>query len=76
MLHASDPRYRYCKRVGSSVSVCRTEGDCRRENGCTGPNCPLEKAFGIKAFDDRMQVYATIFDLWPLGRSEQLPDFP
>ena len=76
MLHASDPRYRYCKRVGTSVIVCRTEGDCRREYGCTEPNRPLEKAFGMKAFDERMRAFATIFDLWPLGRSEQPPDFP
>jgi hypothetical protein len=76
MLHASDPRHRYCKRVSSSVSVCRTEEDCRREYGCTKPNCPLEKAFGMKAFDERMRAFATIFDLWPLRRSEQPPDFP
>jgi hypothetical protein len=37
---------------------------------------PLEKAFGMKAFDERMPAFATIFDLWPLRRSEQPPDFP
>jgi hypothetical protein len=36
----------------------------------------LEKAFGMKAFDERMPAFATIFDLWPLRRSGQPPDFP
>lgn len=75
MLHSSDPRYQYCTRVGKSVRVCRSEADCRREYGCIKPNCPLEKAFGLEAFDERMRAFATIFDLWPLGGGKQ-PDFP
>jgi hypothetical protein len=75
MLHSSDPRYQYCTRVGKSVRVCRSEGECRREYGCTKPNCPLETAFGLKAFDERMRAFATDFDLWPLGRGNQ-PDVP
>ena len=75
MLHASDPRYQYCNRVGTTVCVCRSEEQCRREYGCTQPNCPLERAFGLDAFDRRMRAFATVFNLWPVGRSKQ-PDFP
>jgi hypothetical protein len=75
MLHASDPRYQYCKRVGKNVCVSRSEGQCRSQYGCTEPNCPLEGAFGLKAFDQRMQAFATVFGLWPLGGGKQ-PDFP
>ncbi len=75
MLHSTDPRYQYCARVGKSVRVCRAEADCRREFGCTKPNCPLETAFGLEAFDARMRAFATTFDLWPLGEGKQ-PDFP
>jgi hypothetical protein len=75
MLHASDPRYQYCTRVGMSVCACRSEAECRREFGCTKPNCPLETAFGLEAFDKRMRAFATIFDLCPLGGGKQ-PDFP
>jgi len=75
MLHATDPRYQYCTRIEKSVRVCRSEAECRREHGCTKPNCPLETAFGLEAFDERMRVFATTFDLWPLGGEKQ-PDFP
>ena len=75
MLHSTDPRYQYCTRVGQSVRVARSEADCRREHGCTKPNCPLETAFGLEAFDKRMRAFATTFDLWPLGEAEP-PDFP
>ena len=75
MLHSSDPRYQYCARVGKSVCVCRSEVKCRREYDCTEPNCPLETAFGLEAFDERMRAFATTFDLWPLGSGNQ-PDFP
>jgi len=75
MLHSTDPRYQYCPRVGKSVRVCRSEAECRREFGCTKPNCPLEAAFGLEAFDARMRAFATAFDLWPLGGGKQ-PDFP
>ena len=74
MLHLSDPRYQYCTRVGKTVCVCRSEVECRREYGCTKSNCPLETAFGLQAFDERMRAFATIFDLWPLGGEQ--PDFP
>ena len=70
-----DPRYQHCTRVGKTVRVCRSEDACRREYGCTKPNCPLEKAFGITAFDLRMRAYASIFDLWPLSDVE-VPEFP
>ena len=43
--------------------------------GCTEPNCPLETAFGLEAFDARMRAFATTFDLWPLAEGNQ-PDFP
>lgn len=66
MPHPFDPRYQYCERVGKNVCVCRSEADCRREFGCTKPNCPLEAAFGLKAFDSRMRAFASAFDLWPL----------
>jgi hypothetical protein len=75
MPHTCDPRYQYCKRVGRNVRVCRLEADCRREHGCIKPNCPLETAFGLEAFDARMRAFATIFDLWPLAEDQQ-PDFP
>jgi hypothetical protein len=75
MLHASDPRYQYCSRVGKFVRVCRSETECRGEFGCTKPNCPLEHAFGFEAFDARMKEYATLFDLWPVRATDQ-PDFP
>ena len=75
MLHSTDPRYQYCTRVGKSVRVCRPEAECRREHGCTKPNCPLETAFGLEAFDARMRAFATTFDLWPLGGANP-PDFP
>lgn len=73
MLDRMDPRYRYCRRVAKSVRVCRSEAACRREYGCTKPNCPLEKAFGLKAFDEWMKAFATAFDLWPLAAENQ-PD--
>ena len=75
MSNLSDPRYLYCSRVGRSVGVCRSEGQCRAAYGCTKPNCPLEHAFGLKAFDQRMKAFATVFDLWPVGARQQ-PDFP
>jgi hypothetical protein len=75
MPRPSDPRYQYCKRVGKNVSVCRSEAECRREYGCTKPNCPLQTAFGLEAFDARMRAFATTFDLWPLAEGSQ-PDFP
>ena len=75
MSHPFDPRYQYCKRVGEDVCVCRSEAECRREFGCTKPNCPLETAFGLKAFDARMRAFATAFDLWPLSEGVQ-PEFP
>lgn len=75
MLHAFDPRYQHCTRVGKFVCVCRAEGECRREFGCTKPNCPLEAAFGLEAFDKRMKEFATVFDLWPVRAANQ-PDFP
>ena len=75
MLKASDPRYQYCKRVGKNVRVCRQAAECRREYGCAKPNCPLEKAFGLEAFDERMRAFATVFDLWPLSGGDQR-DFP
>ena len=74
MQHLSDPRYQYCARVGERVCVCRSEVECRREYGCTKPNCPLGTAFGLQAFDERMRAFATALDLWPLGG--QQPDFP
>ena len=74
MLHLSDPRYQYCTRLGKTVCVCRSEVECRREYGCTKSNCPLETAFGLQAFDERMRAFATTFDLWPLGGEQ--PDFP
>jgi hypothetical protein len=75
MFYLSDPRYQYCPRVGMSVRVYRSEAECRHEFGCTKPDCPLETAFGLEAFDRRMKAYATALDLWPLGQSEQ-KDFP
>ncbi len=75
MPHPFDPRYQYCTRVKQDVYVCRSEMECRLEYGCTKPNCPLETAFGLKAFDLRMRAFATAFDLWPLTECEQ-PDFP
>lgn len=75
MLHRMDPRDQYCTRVGKNVRVCRSEAECRHEYGCTRPDCPLGKAFGLKAFDERMRVFATAFDLWPLGAGDQ-PDSP
>jgi hypothetical protein len=74
MLH-HDPRYRYCTRVGKSVRVCRSEQECRGEFGCTKSICPLEDAFGLEAFDQRMREFATIFDLWPLSQMA-VADFP
>ena len=47
-------RYQYCSRVGTNVRVCRSEAECRREYCCTEPNCPLETAFGLEAFDARI----------------------
>lgn len=73
MPHPSDPRYEYCQRLAKNVRVCRSEKECRLEHGCTQPNCPLEAAFGLDAFDVRMRAFATAFDLWPLGKSRQ-PD--
>jgi hypothetical protein len=75
MVHACDPRYQHCPRVGKSVRVCRAEGECRNEFGCIKPNCPLEAAFGLEAFDARMKEFATIFDLWPVS-GPKTPDFP
>lgn len=75
MPHPFDPRYQYCERVGKNVCVCRSEADCRREFGCTKPNCPLETAFGLEAFDSRMRAFATAFDLWPLTDGER-QEFP
>ena len=66
MLYQNDPRYLYCSRVGRSVGVCRSEAECRAEFGCTKPNCPLERHFGLEAFDRRMREFATVFDLWPV----------
>ncbi len=74
MLYATGPRYQYCTRVGKNVRVRRSEAECRREYGCTKPNCPLETAFGLEAFDERMRAFATTFDLWPLCAGKQ-PDF-
>ena len=71
MPHRCDPRYQYCSHVGTNVRVCRSEAECRREHGCTKPNCPLETAFGLEAFDARMRAFATTFDLWPLAESNQ-----
>ena len=75
MPRPSDPRYQYCTRVAKNVRVCRSEAECRREYGCTRPNCPLETAFGLEAFDARMRAFATTFDLWPLSEGRP-PDFP
>ena len=75
MPYLCDPRYQYCSRVGTNVRVCRSEAECRREYCCTEPNCPLETAFGLEAFDARMRAFATTFDLWPLAEGNQ-PDFP
>ncbi len=75
MSHHNDPRYLYCTRVARNVGVCRSEAECRAEFGCTKPNCPLEKHFGFQAFDQRMQAFATIFDLWPV-RGTPFEDFP
>lgn len=75
MFYTTDPRYQYCPRVAKSVRVCRSEAECRHEFGCTQPNCPLETAFGLEAFDKRMKAYATAYDLWPLGQPPQM-DFP
>jgi len=75
MSHPCDPRYQYCRHVGKNVLVCRAEAECRREHGCPKPNCPLETAFGLEAFDARMRAFATTFDLWPLAEGQQ-PDFP
>lgn len=73
MPHASDPRFQFCCRVGQHVRVCREEDDCRREFGCTKPNCPLQDAFGLEAFDSRMRAFATEFDLWPLPPEAPTP---
>ncbi len=62
----SDPRFEFCPHVGKRVGVCRSEGECRREFGCTEQGCPLEASFGLKAFDVRMRGYATELDLWPV----------
>jgi hypothetical protein len=70
-----DVRYHYCPRVQESVCICRSEQQCRAEYGCSQPDCPLEKMFGLPAFDARMRAYATAFDLWPLGGLNS-PDFP
>lgn len=70
MPDASDPRIEYCPRVGRGVRVCRSEGECRHEFGCTKPNCPLEHAFDLEQFDHRMRVFATDHDLWPLRPDE------
>lgn len=75
MLHASDPRYQYCPRVSQTVRICRSEAECRCEFGCSKPNCPLEKSFGLEAFDARMKAFSTVFDLWPLSDVQQ-PDYP
>lgn len=75
MLNPIDPRYEYCTRVGKTVRVCRSEVECRREYGCTKLNCPLEKSFGLEAFDRRMRAFATTFDLWPVkaGAQSEIP---
>lgn len=72
----SDPRYHYCPRVRKDVVVCRNESDCRTEHGC-GPLgvCPIESCFGLEVFDQRMRVFATTLDLWPL-RNSTPPDVP
>lgn len=70
-----DPRYQHCSRIGATVGICRSEGDCRGEHGCVEPNCPLEKVFGVTAFDERMRAFATVFDLWPLHPCVEL-DYP
>lgn len=75
MCDLPDPRYQYCPRVGDAVRVCRSEAECRCENGCTKPNCPLEGAFGFEAFDQRMKAYATTLDLWPFSDGKPR-DFP
>lgn len=67
MHNASDPRYHYCPRVEQYVRVCRSEAECRREFGCTKPDCPLEGEFDLQKFDLRMRAYATALDLWPLA---------
>jgi hypothetical protein len=71
-----DPRYQFCPRVGVVVRVCRTEGDCRGEFGCSKPSCPLEQAFDLAAFDRRMRAFATEFDLWPLRAEVRPADEP
>lgn len=75
MANVSDPRYLYCPRVGEAVCICRSEEACRGEFGCTKPDCPLGKEFGLEAFDRRMKAFATTFDLWPVGSGKE-PDFP
>jgi hypothetical protein len=67
MDRAMDPRYEHCPRVDRRVRVCRSEAECRREYGCTKPNCPLETSFSLEAFDKRMRAFATAHDLWPLS---------
>ena len=70
MRNVPNPRYQYCERVDKSVSVCRSQSDCRRANGCTQPLCPLQRAFDPKDFDQRMRAFAAAFDLWPLQPCE------
>lgn len=75
-MHAiSDPRYLYCSRVDAKICAYRKEAECRREHGCTKPDCPLEASFGLKVFDERMKAYASAFDLWPLSDGPP-QDFP
>ena len=38
------------------MRVCRSEAECRREFGCTEPNCPLETAFGLKKLRKEIEV--------------------
>jgi hypothetical protein len=66
MLSSIDPRLKFCSCVELNVRVCRSEGECRTEYGCTEPDCPLRTEFDLNAYDQRMRAFSSHFDLWPL----------
>ena len=37
--------YQRCETVGRTVYVRKSEGQCRDENHCVQPDCPLERKF-------------------------------
>lgn len=64
MKNTLDPRYRRCERIGKSVRIDRTEGQCRDEHRCPDDRCLLETQFAGDEFAARTTRLAGLFAGW------------